>query len=127
MMCQGNDILQIEALLGRNLIQFVLTSVVPGMVARALYEQCKTTGEFEVWCANPDESLANGNTADRSYPWMVVREFPHGLKGIMMASFLAAMMSSLSSVYNAAATIFTYDIYQRFWYPAGWSQLSYQV
>lgn len=118
---QDSDIPQTKMLLDRNLNQFVVISVVPGMVARALYEQCKTTGQFAEWCANPDESLTDGSTADKSYPWMVVRQFPHGLKGIMMASFLAAMMSSLSSVYNSAATIFTYDVYQRFKYPEGTS------
>lgn len=37
----------------------------------------------------------------------------------MVASFLAAMMSSLSSVFNSASTIFTYDIYERFFAKKG--------
>ncbi|GMH41514.1 hypothetical protein BSKO_09424 [Bryopsis sp. KO-2023] len=101
----------------------VFITVFPGMVARALFELCKTdelAGKeeraFPEWC---DSDLDTGNSGDKAYPWLVLRHFPSGLRGLMMASFLAAMMSSLSSVYNSASTVFTYDIYQRFWYPEG--------
>lgn len=89
------------------------------MVARALYEQCMQYGTFPEWCIDADEDLSNDNVANRAYPLLVLREFPVGVKGVMVASFLAAMMSSLSSVYNSASTILTYDVYQRFWYPQG--------
>lgn len=38
--------------------------------------------------------------------------------GLLIASMIAAMMSSLSSVFNSASTIFTVDIYQRFINPS---------
>lgn len=94
-------------------------AVVPGMVARALFEQCKAVGEFPEWCADPAFALDEGNNADKVYALIIVREFRTGLKGIMMATFLAALMSSLSSVYNSASTIFTYDVYERMKYPEG--------
>lgn len=94
----------------------VFITVFPGVVARGLFELCKSDNTFPEWC---DSDLDSGNNADKAYPWLVLRHFPSGLKGLMMASFLAAMMSSLSSVYNSASTVFTYDIYQRFWYPGG--------
>lgn len=95
----------------------VFITVLPGMVARALSELCKSDNTvFPEWC---DWDVNSGKNTDEAYPLLVVRQFPSGLKGLMMASFLAAMMSSLSSVYNSASTVFTYDIYQRFWYPEG--------
>lgn len=43
-----------------------------------------------------------------------MKEFPQGLKGLMLASFLAAMMSSLASLFNSVSALLTYDIYARF-------------
>eukprot|EP00210_Caulerpa_lentillifera_P005478 g5238.t1 len=93
----------------------VFITVVPGIVARTLYELCIHDSEgqmFPEWCAR---DLENDKEADKAYPLMVLHEFPNGVRGIMVASFLAAMMSSLSSVYNSASTIFTYDVYERFY------------
>lgn len=101
------------------MLSVLSVAVVPGMVARALYEQCKEYGTFPAWCIESNEDLSNDNVANRAYPLLVLREFPSGVRGIMVASFLAAMMSSLSSVYNSASTVFTYDVYERFWYPQG--------
>jgi SSS family solute:Na+ symporter len=38
---------------------------------------------------------------------------PVGLRGILAGGILAALMSSLASVYNACSTLFTLDIYQK--------------
>ncbi|GMH41065.1 hypothetical protein BSKO_08975 [Bryopsis sp. KO-2023] len=97
----------------------VFITVIPGMVARALFELCESDGSFPEWCADKTRPLSDDNAANEAYPLLVVRQFPVGVKGIMVASFLAAMMSSLSSVFNSASTVFTYDVYQRFWYPNG--------
>ncbi|GMH41201.1 hypothetical protein BSKO_09111 [Bryopsis sp. KO-2023] len=91
----------------------VFITVFPGMVARALFETCEVGDR---WC---DAKLDHRDHADHAYPLLVVNEFPTGVKGIMVASFLAAMMSSLSSVFNSASTIFTYDVYQRFYKTEG--------
>lgn len=91
--------------------------VFPGMVARSLYEACiRGDSKDGPWCS---ANLGNAQAADKAYPLLVVNEFPTGVKGIMVASFLAAMMSSLSSVFNSASTIVTYDIYLRFFSAAG--------
>lgn len=92
----------------------VFITVVPGIVARTLYELClqdRSDQTFPEWCGR---NLDDAKEADKAYPLMVLHEFPNGVRGIMVASFLAAMMSSLSSVYNSASTIFTYDVYERF-------------
>lgn len=73
-------------------IPFVV--VVPGIIAWVLY----------------GDELA---LADMAYPVLLQRLLPSGLTGLMFAALLAAIMSSLDSMLNSAATIFTVDLYQR--------------
>lgn len=74
----------------------VFMLIVPGMTARALY---------------PQEMTADSNAA---FPLLVVRLMPAGLQGVMVAAMLAALMSSLSAVFNSSSTIFTMDFYKKF-------------
>lgn len=74
----------------------VFMLIVPGMTARALY---------------PQEMAADSNAA---FPVMVARLMPAGLQGVMVAAMLAALMSSLSAVFNSSSTIFTMDFYNKF-------------
>lgn len=63
-------------------------------------------------------ALSNGTvTGDRSYAWMVTTLLPSGIKGLVVAGLLAALMSSLSAMFNSTSTLFTIDIYQK-WRPA---------
>jgi Na+/proline symporter len=39
--------------------------------------------------------------------------FSIGLRGLMLAAMMAALMSSLTSVFNSSSTIFTMDIWKR--------------
>jgi len=48
------------------------------------------------------------------YPRLILELLPVGLRGVLYAAFLAALMSSVDSYTNSAATIFTNDIYRRF-------------
>jgi len=60
-------------------------------------------------------SLTGGEvTGDRSYAWMVTNLLPTGLKGIVVAGLLAALMSSLSAMFNSTSTLLTIDIFKRF-------------
>eukprot|EP00392_Amoebophrya_sp_AT5.2_P016731 g17027.t1 len=79
----------------------------PGMVARALYEH-------DVWCHPSAPNLSQPDGANKAYLLLVAREFPVGVKGVIISSMLAAMLSSLSSIYNSAGSLFTIDIYQHF-------------
>lgn len=74
----------------------VFMLIVPGMIARALY---------------PQEMTADSNAA---FPLLVVRLMPAGMQGVMVAAMLAALMSSLSAVFNSSSTIFTMDFYKEF-------------
>ena len=62
-------------------------------------------------------ALSDGSvTGDRSFAWMVTTLLPDGLRGLVVAGLLAALMSSLSAMFNSTSTLFTIDIYQK-WRP----------
>lgn len=52
-------------------------------------------------------------TGDRAYAWMVSTLLPTGLKGLVVAGLLAALMSSLSAMFNSTSTLLTIDIFKR--------------
>ncbi len=59
-------------------------------------------------------ALSNGEvTGDQSFAWMITTLLPSGLKGLVVAGLLAALMSSLSAMFNSTSTLFTIDIYQK--------------
>lgn len=101
----------------------------PGMVARALFERCRAAeagsgahapgGIADPWCST---GLDQPRQANMAYPLLVVYEFPAGLKGLIIAAMFMAMLSSLSSVYNSAATLITIDLYQAHWRPEATDQ-----
>lgn len=70
--------------------------VFPGMLAWQLY----------------GAEIAEG---DRAYPTLVAQLVPAGLRGVLLAALFGAVMSSLDSMLNSASTIFTVDLYQRYW------------
>ena len=71
--------------------------VVPGVVAYCLAQR----GDIEL--AAPDQAL----------PTLVAALLPSGLRGLVVAGLLAALMSSLSSVFNSCSTLITLDIYKK--------------
>ena len=48
-----------------------------------------------------------------AYPKLVIDLMPAGARGLMLAVMLAALMSSLTSIFNSSSTLFTMDIYKR--------------
>lgn len=97
-------------------------SVVPGWTARILYEQCQVNQNEPLrskWCRIGSAiggyyDLRNERDANHAYPLLVMREFAPGFKGVMIAGFLAAIMSNLSAAINSLATILTYDVFNEF-------------
>jgi len=89
----------------------VFIFIVPGMIALALAR----SGNASALAGLVD---ANGNTvaaaAQGAFPLLIQEVMPVGLRGIVVAGLLAALMSSLAGVFNASATLFTIDFYQRF-------------
>ena len=57
------------------------------------------------------------DVAQRSFPLMVKDLLPMGLRGIVVAGLLSALMGSLAGVFNACSTLFTVDLYEK-WRPS---------
>jgi solute:Na+ symporter, SSS family len=89
----------------------VFIFIIPGMIALALAK----TGQGGGLSALVD---ASGNVvpaqAQAAFPLMVRDVLPTGIRGIVVAGLLAALMSSLAGVFNACSTLFTIDFYSKF-------------
>ncbi|KAH9503396.1 Sodium/glucose cotransporter 4 [Bulinus truncatus] len=84
--------------------------VFPGMISRALYPDviaCVDPEKCQQYCEN---SVGCSNVA---YPKLVLELMPVGLRGLLMAVMLSAIMSSLTSIFNSSATLFTMDLWRR--------------
>tara|TARA_B100000780_G_scaffold77158_1_gene52094 strand:+ start:8792 stop:10462 length:1671 start_codon:yes stop_codon:yes gene_type:complete len=77
----------------------ILIFLIPGIIAFALSIQ------------NPE--IFSVEKADRAFPMLVKTLLPVGLKGLVAGGLMAALMSSLASVFNSCSTIFTIDIYKK--------------
>jgi len=51
--------------------------------------------------------------ADQAFPALMMHVLPSGLRGLVAAGLMAALMSSLASVFNSCSTLFTMDIYKK--------------
>lgn len=71
--------------------------LVPGIVALSL----KMKGEL------------NWDSPDQAFASLLMNKMPTGLRGLVAAGLLAALMSSLASVFNSCSTLFTVDIYKK--------------
>ncbi len=54
-------------------------------------------------------------TPDQAYPTLIRNLIPVGVRGFIFAALAGAIISSIASMLNSAATIFTIDLYQNFW------------
>ncbi len=85
--------------------------VIPGMISRALYPAT-------VGCSDPTVCMevcgSPNGCSNIAYPMLVLNILPDGLKGILLAVMLAALMSDLTSIFNTSSTLFTCDIYKYF-------------
>jgi SSS family solute:Na+ symporter len=91
------------------IIPFIV--VIPGIVAFVMYTQPEGTalipGVQEAF-TKVDGSI----NYDKAYPWLISVFIPVGLKGVVIAALVAAIVSSLASMLNSTSTIFTMDIYK---------------
>lgn len=79
--------------------------VLPGVITYAL-----STGDQPV-ITFPVE---NGKPVyDAALPLITMHLLPSGMRGLVVAGLIAALMSSLSSVFNSCSTLFTIDIYKK--------------
>lgn len=54
---------------------------------------------------------------DEAYPWILENIVPAGIKGLIFAALIAAIVSSFSAIINSASTIFTMDLYKPYFKP----------
>ncbi len=88
-----------------------LLVVIPGIVAYVMFTQPEGTaiipGVQEAFL-----KAGGGINYDKAYPWLISVFIPTGLKGLVLAALVAAIVSSLASMLNSTSTIFTMDIYK---------------
>jgi len=85
----------------------VMIFIVPGLIGYALYQKGLMTIPTKM--VNGAEVL----DGDRVFATMVRSLLPVGLRGLVVGGLLAALMSSLSSLFNSCASLFTVDIYEK--------------
>ncbi|MHC4157635.1 MAG: sodium:solute symporter [Planctomycetota bacterium] len=76
----------------------VFIFLVPGMIAYALHQK----------------GIINLERPDKAFPILVATLLPVGVKGVVVGGLVAALMSSLASLFNSTATLFTVDFYKKF-------------
>ncbi|KAA3657710.1 MAG: Na+/glucose cotransporter [Calditrichaeota bacterium] len=90
----------------------VFIFIIPGMIAFALASSGKIE-PIQAELFNAQGELIRDN-AQKAFPLLVAHVLPIGIRGIVVAGLLAALMSSLAGVFNASSTLFTMDFYSRF-------------
>jgi SSS family solute:Na+ symporter len=82
--------------------------IIPGLICFALAKSGKIPGLAEVY----DPATGHATEASQgAFPMLVQHLLPPGLRGIVVAGLLSALMGSLAGVFNACSTLFTVDIY----------------
>jgi SSS family solute:Na+ symporter len=89
----------------------VFIFIIPGMIAFALAASGKVPAMQQVMFNANGEMIRN--EAQKAFPLLVANVLPIGIRGIVVAGLLAALMSSLAGVFNASATLFTMDFYSK--------------
>jgi SSS family solute:Na+ symporter len=87
--------------------------IIPGLICYALAKSGKVAELTHM--IGPD-GQALPDAANGAFPMMVQYLLPAGIRGIVVAGLLSALMGSLAGVFNACSTLFTVDLYQK-WKP----------
>ncbi|MCU0346737.1 MAG: sodium:solute symporter [Saprospiraceae bacterium] len=90
----------------------VFIFIIPGLICFALAASGKMP-ELASELLGPDGKIIPAQ-AQQVFPLLVAKVLPAGIRGIVVAGLLAALMSSLAGVFNASSTLFTMDLYQKF-------------
>jgi SSS family solute:Na+ symporter len=85
--------------------------IIPGLICFALAKSGKVPELSGVY--DPATGHATPAAAQGAFPLMVAHLLPPGLRGIVVAGLLSALMGSLAGVFNACSTLFTVDIYEK--------------
>ncbi len=83
----------------------VMIFLIPGMIGWALHQK----GVIVI----PNKADGSAIDGDMVFPTLVSNLLPLGLRGLVVGGLLSALMSSLASLFNSCATLFTVDIYEK--------------
>lgn len=90
----------------------VFIFIVPGIICFALASSGKMPQIADAML-DSQGNIISAN-AQQAFPLLVASILPAGIRGIVVAGLLAALMSSLAGVFNASSTLFTMDLYSKF-------------
>ena len=90
----------------------VFIFIIPGMICFALASSGKIDA-LSTALLNNEGEIVSAN-AQQAFPLLVATILPSGIRGLVVAGLLAALMSSLAGVFNASSTLFTMDFYSKF-------------
>jgi solute:Na+ symporter, SSS family len=88
----------------------VFIFIIPGMIWLALAKSGRVP-EFAAMVGPDGRAIVE--YAQSSFALLVQHVMPVGLRGLVVAGLLAALMSSLAGAFNASSTLFTIDFYQK--------------
>jgi len=89
----------------------VFIFIIPGMICFAL-AKTGASESLQQALMGADGKVVR-DEAQKAFPLLVATVLPTGVRGLVVAGLLAALMSSLAGVFNASATLFTMDFYSR--------------
>ncbi|MFH0990207.1 MAG: sodium:solute symporter [bacterium] len=89
----------------------VFIFIIPGIICFALAKSGKIP-ELQHQLIGADGTIIR-DQAQQAFPLLVAYVLPVGIRGIVVAGLLAALMSSLAGAFNACSTLFTIDFYSR--------------
>jgi SSS family solute:Na+ symporter len=89
----------------------VFIFIIPGMICFALAKTGASEDIQQVMMG--EDGTIIREEAQKAFPMLVATILPAGVRGLVVAGLLAALMSSLAGVFNASATLFTMDFYSR--------------
>jgi len=78
--------------------------IIPGLICFALAKSGKNPALSAAFAAEGPQG---------AFPMMVKYMLPAGLRGLVVAGLLSALMGSLAGVFNACSTLFTVDLYEK--------------
>ncbi len=96
----------------------VFIFIIPGMICFALASR-----GYEGLVDLVENGEPVRDSCQAAFPLMVKHVLPIGVRGLVTAGLLSALMSSLAGVFNACSTLFTMDLYQKFQPKASQHQL----
>jgi len=90
----------------------VFIFIIPGMICFALAKSGKVAAIQQTLFDAQGQIIRD--ECQKAFPLLVATVLPVGVRGIVVAGLLAALMSSLAGTFNASSTLFTMDFYSKF-------------